>query len=255
MKTLALEKAVGPDAEVVTNEAGAHQSHVPFRFDLIPPGALFAVAEILAHGEGKYGAENWRGITDPAVHANHALAHYYSWLCGDDSEGSPLEQLARAFCRTAFALEMEVLRLRAGGPQRPKMVYLSPDLTPGAHGQHLDVIERTKRALSAVDLSETPIRMFAFNGNWMSPDEGEKLDGISEAKRRKLVKDQWKGVNEKVGKMVADALFPELKKKKRTAKRVVVAGKSVRKAKLVNDLLKSRGKKAVAKKRAPRAKK
>jgi hypothetical protein len=71
--------------------------------------------------------------------------------------------------------------------------------------------------------------------------------------RRALVKAQWKGVNEKVGKMMADALFPELKKK-RAAKKVVVAGKSARKAKLVNDLLKSRGKKVVAKKRAPRRK-
>jgi hypothetical protein len=253
MKTLALDKAVGPDAEVITNEAGAHQSHVPFRFDLIPPGALFAVAEILSQGAEKYGAENWRGITDPAVHANHSLAHFYSWLCGDDSEGTPLEHLARAFCRAAFALEMEVLRLRAGGPQRIKQVYLSQDLTPGAHGEMIDVIERTKRALSAVDLSDVPIRMFAFNGNWMDPDKEEKSDVISETKRRKLVKAQWKGVNEKVGKMMADALFPELKKK-RAAKKVVVAGKSARKAKLVNDLLKSRGKKVVAKKRAPRRK-
>jgi hypothetical protein len=219
MKTLALDKAVGPDAEVITNEAGAHQSHVPFRFDLIPPGALFAVAEILSQGAEKYGAENWRGITDPAVHANHSLAHFYSWLCGDDSEGTPLEHLARAFCRAAFALEMEVLRLRAGGPQRLKQVYLSQDLTPGAHGEMIDVIERTKRALQAVDLSKAPVQVFSFDGEWVDP--------VKERKRRKLVKDQWKGVNEKVSKMVHDALFPELKKK-RPVKKVVAKKRAPR---------------------------
>lgn len=212
MKTLALEQAVGPDAEVITNEAGAHQSHTPFRFDLIPPGALFAVAEILAHGAEKYSAENWRGITDPAVHANHALAHYYSWLCGDDSEGTPLAQLARAFCRTAFALEMEVLRLRAGGPQRPKMVYLSNDLTPGAHGQHLDVIERTKRALEALNLSKPPVQAFVFDGTWSPADK-------KTAAARREHAAAWKKAGNKLANAWADTIFPELKKKKRPVKK------------------------------------
>lgn len=226
MKTLALEQAVGPDAEVITNEAGAHQSHTPFRFDLIPPGALFAVAEILAHGAEKYSAENWRGITDPAVHANHALAHYYSWLCGDDSEGTPLAQLARAFCRTAFALEMEVLRLRAGGPQRPKMVYLSNDLTPGAHGQHLDVIERTKRALEAVDLSKLPVQMFTFDGEWKGP-----VDKKANAAARRKHAAEWKKLNDKVAREVVDKIFPELKKRrsvKKAAKKVVARKRASR---------------------------
>lgn len=57
--------------------------------------------------------------------------------------------------------------------------------------------------------------------------DGEWVDPVKERKRRKLVKDQWKGVNEKVSKMVHDALFPELKKK-RPVKKVVAKKRAPR---------------------------
>jgi hypothetical protein len=143
MRTLNIGSSVGPGAETVTNEKGARQSKVDFRFDLIPPGALFAVAEILAVGAEKYEVENWRGITDPGEHLNHALIHSYAYLWGDDAEGTPLEHLARAFCRTAFALEQEVLRLKAGGSPRPKMAYMSEDLDPGQIAGYQKILGRT----------------------------------------------------------------------------------------------------------------
>ena len=118
MKALNIGTSVGPDAEVVVNEKGAGQSKMEFRFDLIPSMANFALAEILHHGAEKYGVDNWRDIPDPQEHLNHSLVHAYAWLHGDNSEGTPLDQLARAYTRMGFALEMEILRIKAGGKQR-----------------------------------------------------------------------------------------------------------------------------------------
>jgi hypothetical protein len=129
VKVLDLGKHVGADAPVVTNVVGAKQSEVAFRFDLMPPLAMFALGEILKTGADKYGEENWRGIANPAEHLNHALVHAYSFLAGDDSEGSPLEHLARAFCRTAFALELEIIRLRESDNSLTKITHLLEPVT------------------------------------------------------------------------------------------------------------------------------
>lgn len=94
---------VGPDAPIVTNDAGGKQSHSPYRCDLLPPLALLAVAKVLKHGADKYGPNNWHKIP-VADHINHALAHLYALAAGDTSDG----HLEHAACRILFALDQQL---------------------------------------------------------------------------------------------------------------------------------------------------
>lgn len=96
-------EGIGPDAPVVTNDRGAKQSHLRYRFDLMDPRAMFEMARVLSEGAEKYGIDNWRGI--PAQdHLAHALVHIYAWLAGDKSD----DHLSHAMCRTMMAQAMEL---------------------------------------------------------------------------------------------------------------------------------------------------
>jgi hypothetical protein len=93
---------LGPDAEVVFNESGAGQSHLPYRFDLADPRAMFKMCEVLAQGAQKYGDNNWRGIPIED-HLNHLIAHAYAYLSGDRSD----HHLSHIMCRATFAQAVE----------------------------------------------------------------------------------------------------------------------------------------------------
>jgi len=89
---------VGPDVETVENEAGAKQSNVPYRMDLVDARAMFEMTRVLAEGADKYGPGNWRGIPIQD-HLNHLLVHAYAYLAGDTSD----DHLAHLMCRAMFA--------------------------------------------------------------------------------------------------------------------------------------------------------
>lgn len=95
---------VGKEAPMETNEFGGKQSKVEYRFDLVDPKALFAVAKVLKEGFDKYGSDqNWRSI--PARdHLNHLLIHVYAYLAGDTQD----EHLSHAVCRAIFALGVDI---------------------------------------------------------------------------------------------------------------------------------------------------
>ena len=78
------------------------QTEIPYRCDLLPMQALLRVSEIMKQGCAKYGANSWKHI--PIVdHLNHALAHVFSFLAGDDTDE---DDLANATCRMLFALHL-----------------------------------------------------------------------------------------------------------------------------------------------------
>lgn len=93
----------------LTSESNSkgQQSHLDARYDLIPPIALKTVAEVLGEGESKYptidGVPNWHYITT-RDHLNHALAHIYAYLRGDDTGE---DDLAHATTRLLLALEID----------------------------------------------------------------------------------------------------------------------------------------------------
>jgi hypothetical protein len=94
---------MGTDAPTATNTRGGRQSELPYRFDLVDPAAMFALAQVLAAGATKYGVDNWRQI-DTADHLNHALAHIYAYLAGDRQD----DHLSHALCRAMFAYAVNV---------------------------------------------------------------------------------------------------------------------------------------------------
>ena len=86
---------------ITTNDKGGKQSHIPARYDLLPPEAMEAVAEILHEGAQKYSDNNWRNISR-RLHINHALNHIFQYARGDTSE----QHLKHAATRLLFALSV-----------------------------------------------------------------------------------------------------------------------------------------------------
>lgn len=95
---------VSPEAPVVENEKGGKQSASPYAFELLPPSALLAAAEVARQGADKYGEtigdRNYTKIPYES-HLNHAIAHVYAYLAGDRSD----EHLAHAIVRLMFAYD------------------------------------------------------------------------------------------------------------------------------------------------------
>lgn len=93
---------LGPDAPTTVNAQGGKQSLVPYRFDLLDPAAMFAMAHVMHTGAAKYGDDNWRRIT-VQEHINHAISHLYAHLAGDTSD----DHLTHALCRAMMAKAVE----------------------------------------------------------------------------------------------------------------------------------------------------
>lgn len=92
----------GPDAPKEITTAGGKQSWTPYRFDLLDPLAMFALARVAANGAREYGEDNWRSI-ECKDHLNHALQHIYGYLSGDTQD----DHLAHALCRLMYAIAVD----------------------------------------------------------------------------------------------------------------------------------------------------
>ena len=90
------------------------------RYDLIPPHALAALAQVYTLGAHKYGDHNWRGGMAWGRIFAAAMRHLMAWACGrrvDPDDGQhPLASVA--WC--CFTL-MEYERLGIGCDDRPEM--------------------------------------------------------------------------------------------------------------------------------------
>ncbi|MBU4567010.1 MAG: hypothetical protein KKE29_20025 [Proteobacteria bacterium] len=96
------QKGLAPTNEVVVNEAGGKNSPIPYAFHLVPPEALFALANVFGEGAKKYERDNWHNI--PAEDCiNHALGHLVGYLAGDRSD----DHLGHAICRIAMAIRQD----------------------------------------------------------------------------------------------------------------------------------------------------
>jgi hypothetical protein len=93
-------EGVAKNTPIVQSDSGpGNQSPTAYRFDLIPPEVLFALANVFADGAKKYGEENWRGIscTD---NLNKCLIHIFAFLAGDCQD----IHLEHALTRLTFAI-------------------------------------------------------------------------------------------------------------------------------------------------------
>ena len=96
--------------EVVTNAAGAKQSKIDGRFDLLPALAVKEVAVVLAEGEAKYGKDNWKGLSIDEIN-NHVYNHLL-----DYQQDANTEDLSHAACRILMALQLHLEALEIGPP-------------------------------------------------------------------------------------------------------------------------------------------
>jgi len=90
-------------------DSGIKFDHGKLRYDLVPPGALASVTEVLAYGAAKYEEENWRFVGDPeARYFAAAMRHLMAWQQGEaiDPE-SGCEHLAHAACCLMFLIERD----------------------------------------------------------------------------------------------------------------------------------------------------
>ncbi len=105
-------------APIETNAAGGRQSKLYNMFILLAPQAMRCLTSILRKGGIKYEFENWRKIP-VEEHVNHAMNHINNWLVfevakrtkkvTEKSAGLAEDELAHAFCRLMFAVELETL--------------------------------------------------------------------------------------------------------------------------------------------------
>lgn len=68
---------------------------VSYRFDLIPPESLLAVAQVMHEGAEKgYEKDGWRRLTTED-HLNHAMGHIMAHLDGEEEEDHVAHAAAR----------------------------------------------------------------------------------------------------------------------------------------------------------------
>lgn len=94
----AFEALVGYADDMVANHRGVKAGKVRGRFDLIPPEALQAMADVMERNLASHGRDTWRSL-DRDDHVNHALAHLTKYLDHQEDE----DHLKHALCRVAFA--------------------------------------------------------------------------------------------------------------------------------------------------------
>lgn len=77
------------------------------RYDLVPPSAFRALAEILTYGAKKYKPNNWRYVEDYDRYTAALYRHLEAWRAGeecDEESGKP--HLWHALCNVAFLIEL-----------------------------------------------------------------------------------------------------------------------------------------------------
>lgn len=79
------------------------------RMDLIPPEALFALADVLTHGADKYGERNWERGMDRGRIVAALLRHLTAWMAGEDADpDSGMPHSAHVLTNAAFLVAHEV---------------------------------------------------------------------------------------------------------------------------------------------------
>lgn len=75
----------GPAGEIRVTDAttGAEKGSKLARFDLIPPEALWGIAEVFGRGARKYADRNWEKGYKWGLSVAALQRHLYSWLMGE----------------------------------------------------------------------------------------------------------------------------------------------------------------------------
>lgn len=77
------------------------------RYDLVPPSAVKAMAEVLTFGARKYKPNNWKECQEPERYLAALYRHLELWRAGEvNDQDSGMHHLAHAMTNLAFMLEL-----------------------------------------------------------------------------------------------------------------------------------------------------
>ena len=80
------------------------------RFELIPPSALKAIAEVLTFGANKYSDNNWQNVDDPGRYVGALYRHLEAWRAGEEMDPeSGLPHLHHAITNLTFLIELDII--------------------------------------------------------------------------------------------------------------------------------------------------
>lgn len=77
------------------------------RYDLVPPSAIKAMADVLTFGARKYKPNNWKECQEPERYLAALYRHLELWRAGEvNDQDSGMHHLAHAMTNLAFMLEL-----------------------------------------------------------------------------------------------------------------------------------------------------
>lgn len=92
----------GAGKDVPTETDGGLIAKIPYRFDLIPPFAVIAIAKVMYEGLSNHEKDGWKKVPKEK-HLNNALAHLLFYMAGDRQD----DHLEHALCRIAFLVNIK----------------------------------------------------------------------------------------------------------------------------------------------------
>lgn len=115
----------------LVNEAGdsLRKDFGKERFDLLPPEALFALAQLYTRGAAKYAARGWEEGMDWSRCFGSLMRHAWKWLRGEDYDEETGAHHMVAVAWNAFALYTYHVRKKGKDDRSISTTEHKPDCT------------------------------------------------------------------------------------------------------------------------------
>lgn len=98
---------LGPDTKIEVVKEFIKFDGDKLRYDLVPPSAVKALAEVLTFGARKYKPNNWKNCENPERYLAALYRHLELWRAGEVNDSdSGMHHLAHALTNIAFMLEL-----------------------------------------------------------------------------------------------------------------------------------------------------
>lgn len=92
---------------------GLKYDHGKLRYDLVPPHAIKAIADVLTYGADKYAPNSWQTVSDGETRYTAAMMrHFEAYRAGEDFDPeSGKSHLAHCLCNLTFLLHFQQIRI------------------------------------------------------------------------------------------------------------------------------------------------
>lgn len=99
--------SLGDDAKIEVVKEFMKFDGDKLRYDLVPPSAIKAMADVLTFGARKYKPNNWKECQEPERYLAALYRHLELWRAGEvNDQDSGMHHLAHAMTNLAFMLEL-----------------------------------------------------------------------------------------------------------------------------------------------------